>query len=65
MGNKGEKYNVLQKIIELIEETLCRISKCEINKFFDIILTVDHDKLYDKTNEMNFLKFYSVNILYK
>ena len=33
--------------------------------FFNIIMTVHHDKLYDKTNEMHFLKFYSDNILYK
>ena len=31
---------------------------------FDIILTVHHDKLYNKTKEMHFLEFYSDNILY-
>ena len=31
---------------------------------FDIVLTVHHDKLYNKTNEMHFLEFYSDNILY-
>ena len=31
---------------------------------FNIILTVHHDKLYKKTNEMHFLEFYSDNILY-
>ena len=31
---------------------------------FDIILTMYHDNLYNKTNEMHFLEFYSDNILY-
>ena len=31
---------------------------------FDIVLTVYIDKLYNETNEMHFLEFYSVNILY-
>ena len=30
----------------------------------DIVLTVYHDKLYNKTNEMHFIEFYSDNILY-
>jgi hypothetical protein len=32
--------------------------------YFDIILTVQHDKLYNKSNEIHFLEFYSENILY-
>ena len=31
---------------------------------FDIVLTVHHDKLYNKTNEMHCLEFYSDNILH-
>ena len=31
---------------------------------FDIILTVLHDKLHNKTKEIHFLEFYSDNILY-
>jgi hypothetical protein len=31
---------------------------------FNIILTVRRDKLYNKTNEMHFFEFYSVNTLY-
>ena len=31
---------------------------------FDIILTVHRDKLYNKSNEMHFLEFYSDNMFY-
>ena len=42
---------------------ILRIWETEINAKFDIILTVHHDKLYIKTNEMHFLEFYSDDIL--
>ena len=35
-----------------------------LSRTFDIILTVYHDKLYNETNEMHFLEFYSDNIFY-
>ena len=37
---------------------------CDTSLIFNIILTVHHDKLHNKINEMNFLEFHSDNILY-
>ena len=48
---------------ELIAGFACNFIRQTLQNKFDIILKVHHTKLYNKT-EMNFLEFYSVNILY-